>query len=142
MGLLEGGGNQEVKVRVGIVSQQWFLGSAHCVLRSAFSLTAGILPYCSSSMRGQQGSPHRPRPRVALRVLAMGVLVELFAGSGLYGDGKSCVLRDSSTGLLTCGRVTFHFPPSVLPQRNHLPESQILLQDYEDHLVFSFPIHP
>lgn len=93
MGLLEGGGNQEVKVRVGTVSQQWFLGSAHCVLRSAFSLTAGIRPYCSSSMRGQQGSPHRPRPRVALRVLAMGVLVELFAGSGLYGDGKSCVLQ-------------------------------------------------
>lgn len=62
MGLLEGGGNQEVKVRVGTVSQQWFLGSAHCVLRSAFSLTAGSAPTarlpCGGSKAARTGPDH------------------------------------------------------------------------------------
>lgn len=30
----------------------------------------------------------------------------------------------------------------ILPQMNHLPESQVLLQEYGDHLIFHFPSYP
>lgn len=57
---------------------------------------------------GHPGSPPRPRkPCVALRVSAMGVLV----GALCWGWKKLVFSRDSCTGTLTCGRVTFHFPP-------------------------------
>lgn len=43
------------------------------------------------------------------------------------------------------GWVTISYPagnPLILPQMNHLPESQILLQECGDHLVFQFPTYP
>lgn len=116
MGLLEGGEKSRSEGQGWNSRQQWFLGTGQHLVS-----LPGSSPTARFPCRGQQGSPHRPRPRVALRVLAMGVLVELFAGSGLYGDGKSCVLQGQLHRTADMREGHLSFSPLSSPSKESSP---------------------
>lgn len=72
-------------------SQQQSLGRPLEGRRAARGPATWTLPCSSSSIPGPSRRPAQARNTAGdAEGLATGVLVELFAGSGLYGDGKSC----------------------------------------------------
>lgn len=123
---------------VGVMGQQCFLGNPHrgpeCAL---VSLPGCPSPHCFPRL-GAPGPQHEHgQPAVTPRVSAAGVPAGCFAGSGGgwhplgWAPGHCC----ASGG--------HHLFPTLLRRPwNHLPESQRLLQEYEDHLVFQFPTFP
>lgn len=82
-----------------------------CAPGERLVLLLGSFPAARLPCPGPRDSQHGPgKPRVALRVLAM--LVDLFAGSGLCGDGKSwCPLETAPQDCWHAGGVAFRFPP-------------------------------
>lgn len=113
MGLLEG--RKKIKKWRSGWKQSVSSGSLTAFIvcsRSAFSLAAGILSSCSSSLPGASRQPAQAQKAMcgteSLRNGCAGrALCWIWT---LWGWKKLVFSRDSSTGLLTCGRVTFHFP--------------------------------
>lgn len=120
----------------GLKSQQLSLGWPLAVL-CPDPAPAPRLPFL-----GRRDSRRRPRAAAGDTAgLAVGLLAEPFAGSGLYGDGKELLSSPHGSAALREGRPSF---PALLrthstaPPVRRLPESHILLQEYGTILFSSF----
>lgn len=134
--------------RFGTVSPQWPLAVLSVCSRWTLGLAAGILPCCSFSM-----SRASRQPSWAWEATCGPEGLGAAGGSlcwvwTLWRWENLVSSWDGATGLLTCRRVsrlsfsTLLRNHLILPQMNHLPESQILLQEYGDRLAFHFSIYP
>jgi len=129
-------------------SQQRSLGRPLEGRRAACGPATWTLPCSSSSIPGPSREPAQARNTAGdAEGLATGELVELFAGSGLFGDGKSCCpVGTARQARCPAGRSPVVSCPagksldsssSASPPRLPRPPPGIW-----DHLVFQFATHP